>query len=117
MSEAPERIWVDPKPIDLGSSDGPFFTVNGSLADIPFEGHTEYIRADISAARIAALEAQIAAADRLEEFMLTARDYVDDASKGMLLYRGRSMLTDMATEDLALINAALTAYRATKEPK
>ncbi len=66
-------------------------------------------------ARIAALEALVAAADRLAEFMLTTRDYVDDASKGLILYRGRSMLVEMATEDLAKIDTALAAYRAVKE--
>ena len=57
----------------------------------------------------AALMVRVGAADRLAECMLTTRDYVDDASKSLLLYRGRSVLTEMTTDDLALIDAAIAA--------
>jgi hypothetical protein len=45
----------------------------------------------------------------LVEALLCVRDYVEDASRGQLLYRGKSDITEMAAEDLARINAALAA--------
>ena len=45
------------------------------------------------------------------EALLTAKDYIDDSAAGLLQYRGRSMLVDMATEDKARIDAVLADIR------
>jgi hypothetical protein len=47
MTDMPEMIWVELKPIDLGSSDGPFWAVTSGLADIEWDGATAYRRADL----------------------------------------------------------------------
>lgn len=67
---------------------------------------------------------QTAAADRLEtlrkaaegmaEALGAVRDYAFDVSTGALTYRGGGDLSEMATEDLARIDAALAAYEELK---
>jgi hypothetical protein len=45
----------------------------------------------------------------LVDALLCVRDYVEDASRGQVIYTGKYDITKMATEDLARINAALAA--------
>ena len=54
------------------------------------------------------LEALQATLDEL----LCVRDYVDDASRGQLRYRGESGLSEMAGSDLVRIDEAIAAARA-----
>jgi hypothetical protein len=54
------------------------------------------------------LEALRATLDEL----LCVRDYVDDASRGQLRYRGQSDLSEMAGSDLARIDQAIATARA-----
>ena len=50
----------------------------------------------------------------LVEALKTARDYVHDASRGALRYRGKADISNMAGEDLVMIDAALAKI---KEPQ
>lgn len=58
---------------------------------------------------------RVIAAEKLVEALHTARDYVSDAHIGALVHDdGKRVSEAMTTGDLAMIDAALTAYEATK---
>jgi hypothetical protein len=57
MGDMPERIWVEVTPIDIGSSDGPFYSVNGRIADIRWDGHHEFVPATTETALRAEVDA------------------------------------------------------------
>lgn len=61
------------------------------------------------------LARRVIAAEKLVQALQTARDYVSDAHIGALVYDdGKRVSETMTTEDISLIDAALTVYEATK---
>lgn len=84
---APERIWAYAWTGKTNQGQWQTYQAVGSI---------EYVRADLCTDPALLAEAV--------EVLRTLRDYVDDASRGHLRYRGRSDISEMAGEDLVMLD-------------
>ena len=99
-----------------------YSTSHKSLDDVRAAVGFDHNQRDDISAMVAEQEANArliaAAPDTLEALqatldeLLCVRDYIDDASRGQLRYRGESDLSEMAGSDLVRIDEAIAAARA-----
>ena len=80
---------------------------NGDLVTSQYD-YVPSLKEQLAVANCTATDQQ-AEIERLRAALECAKDYVTDASTGIVLYRGKSDISQMAADDLVFITAALEA--------